>query len=181
MGHRFAHMRRSPPIPLMPQPPQLTNHRTGTRGMGHRFAHMRRSPPIPLMPQPPKLTNHRTGTRGWGRRFAHMRRSPPIPLMPRRPQLTNHRTGTRGWGRRFAHMRRSPPHPPHAPTAQTHELSYGHEGDGGDVSLICGDLRPIPLMPLRMTPCAVEFVGRIVGVEFVLVPPGGVVPNVGAN
>ncbi len=77
----------------------------------------------------------------------------PIPLMPRQPTISRIIVRARGgWGRRLAHRRRSASHPPHAPTTGSdHASSYGHEGDGGDVSPIVADLRPIPLMPRQPT------------------------------
>ncbi len=45
----------------------------------------------------------------------------------------------------------SVPSPSCPDNRQYHASSYGHEGDGGDVSPIVADLRPIPLMPRQPT------------------------------
>ncbi len=100
--------------------------------------------------QPAQITHHRTGTRGMGATSRPSSQiSVPSPSCPdNRPRSRIIVRARGGWGRRLAHCRRSPSHPPHAPTTSPdHASSYGHEGDGGDVSPIVADLRPIPLMP----------------------------------
>ncbi len=120
-------------------------------GWGRRLTHRRRSPSHPPhAPTTGQYHDHRTGTRGMGATSRPLSQiSVPSPSCPdNRPRSCIIVRARGGWGRRLTHCRRSPSHPPHAPTTgRDHASSYGHEGDGGDVSPIVADLRPIPLMP----------------------------------
>ncbi len=152
-GRRLTHCRRSPSHP----PHAPTTGPDHASSYGHEGDGGDVSPivadlrPIPLMPrQPAQITHHRTGTRGMGATSRPSSQiSVPSPSCPDNQPISRIIVRARGgWGRRLAHCRRSPSHPPHAPTTgPDHASSYGHEGDGGDVSPIVADLRPIPLMP----------------------------------
>ncbi len=105
------------------------------------------------MPRQPTISRIIYGHEGMGRRLAHCRRSPSHPPhAPTTDNITHHRTGTRGMGTTSRPLSQiSVPSPSCPDNRQYHASSYGHEGDGGDVSPIVADLRPIPLMPRQPT------------------------------
>ncbi len=180
-GRRLAHCRRSPSHPPhAPTTGPISRIIVRARGgWGRRLAHCRRSPSHP--PHAPTTGQYHASSYGHegdggdvSPIVADLR---PIPLMPRQPAhiITTSIVRARGgWGRRLAYCRRSPSHPPHAPTTgQYHEASYGHEGDGGDVSPIVADLRPIPLMPRQSANITHHRTGtRGIGARGKQKPPG---------
>ncbi len=156
-GRRLAHRRRSPSHPPhAPTTGPISRIIVRARGgWGRRLAHRRRSPSHPPhAPTTDNITHHRTGTRGMGATSRPLSQiSVPSPSCPdNRPNITHHRTGTRGMGATSRPSSQiSVPSPSCPDNRQYHASSYGHEGDGGDVSPIVADLRPIPLMPRQPT------------------------------